>query len=93
MEKLFEILGYQKLVEVVKHRKEYHTEINNQRVAVAIDEIKNGGWFLEIEVNCSEENIARDTINNLRKELKTGEITDLPYRDIVLQNIKNNKNS
>lgn len=86
VELLLESLNFTKVVEVVKNRERFILG----RQKITFDNIKNLGWFLEIEniiTNEQEREKALDENINLLKELglnKKDIITE-PYRDLVLQ--------
>lgn len=86
VELLLDSLNFTKVVEVVKNRERFILG----RQKITFDNIKNLGWFLEIEniiTNEQEREKALDENINLLKELglnKKDIITE-PYRDLVLQ--------
>ena len=89
-------LGFKKYVEVNKKRTTYTKAIDNLTYNIMLDEIKNAGKFLELEILTKEDNISTDILkeklidfSNKFKELNLEE-AKLPYRDIVA-NIKKEK--
>ena len=86
---LLNSLGYYSYVKVVKNRIVYTKKEENLIYNIMIDEIKNLGNFIEIEILCESDNYntkeLKTKLENFTsnfKELKL-EIADLPYRDLV----------
>ena len=78
-------LGMVKLVEVNKHRQSFQSP-NFPKATVAIDEIKNAGTFVEVEVLSDDETGALAIISDIETKLclDSSEIITLPYRDICM---------
>lgn len=85
-EDLLESLGFKKVVEVIKERERFM--LGKQKIT--IDNVKNGGWFIEIEnsiINPKDKEKALDENTALLKQLDINDkdIIEEPYRDIVLK--------
>ena len=78
-------LGMVRLVEVNKYRRSFQSS-DFPQATVAIDEIKNAGTFVEVEVLSDDETGALAMINNIESELglNSAEIVTRPYRDICM---------
>lgn len=79
-------LGMVKLVEINKYRRSFQSP-NFPKATVAIDEIKNAGTFVEVEVLSDDETGALAIISDIETKLglDLSEIITLPYRDICMQ--------
>ena len=77
-------LGMVKLVEVNKYRRSFQSP-NFPKATVAIDEIKNAGTFVEVEVLSDDETGALAMINDIetKLDLSSAEVVTRPYRDIL----------
>ena len=77
-------LGMVKLVEVNKYRRLFQSP-NFPKATVAIDEIKNAGTFVEVEVLSDDETGALAMINDIetKLDLSSAEVVTRPYRDIL----------
>lgn len=80
-------LGFMEVIEVSKKRQEFKLKYRT----IAIDEVKNGGFFVEIEsmvTNGNEkEKAARDNLKVLEMlEIEDYKLVKEPYRDIVIRN-------
>lgn len=77
-------LGMVKLVEVNKYRRLFQSP-NFPKATVAIDEIKNAGTFVEVEVLSDDETGALAMINDIKTklDLSSAEVVTRPYRDIL----------
>lgn len=84
---MLELLGNDVLVVVDKEREYYAID----GCVVALDDIKNVGLFVEIEIETDDEQIGLKKINAIAQSLELGEsmIETLPYRDVVINNSKN----
>jgi predicted adenylyl cyclase CyaB len=85
-------LDFEKVVEVVKEREKFVLG----RQEITIDNVENGGWFLEVEIMADgegeRESALEENLDLLRKiGLNEKDIAVEPYRDIVLKNLKNNQ--
>ena len=78
-------LGMVQLVEVNKYRRSFQSS-DFPQATVAIDEIKDAGTFVEVEVLSDDETGALAMINNIEAELglNSAEIVTRPYRDICM---------
>ena len=78
-------LGMVKLVEVNKHRRSFQSP-NFPKATVAIDEIKNAGTFVEVEVLSDDETSALGMISEIETKLglESAEVVTRPYRDICM---------
>ena len=78
-------LGMVKLVEVNKYRRSFQSP-NFPKATVAIDEIKNAGTFVEVEVLSDDKTGALAMINDIETKLglDSAEIVTRPYRDICM---------
>lgn len=78
-------LGMVKLVEVNKHRRVFQAS-NFLNVTVAIDEIKNAGIFVEVEVLSTNKSAGLELIGEVERklELDDAKIITRPYRDICI---------
>jgi len=86
VELLFESLNFRKVAEVVKEREKF--VLGRQKIT--FDNIKNLGWFLEIENTITNEKERQKALDeNIRLLRKLGldkkSIITEPYRDLVLQ--------
>jgi adenylate cyclase class 2 len=89
-ENFLESLDFEKVVEVVKDREKFVLG----RQEIAIDNIENGGWFLEVEIMAEgkeeRESALEENMSLLKKiGLSEKDIAVEPYRDIVLKSLKN----
>jgi adenylate cyclase class 2 len=79
-------LGFIEAVKVVKKRQEFKLGSKT----VAIDEVKNGGYFVEIESMALENNKDKAMADNRKIMALLGiedcQPVDEPYRDIVMRN-------
>ncbi len=79
-------LGMVRLVEVNKYRRSFQSS-DFPQATVAIDEIKDAGTFVEVEVLSDDETSALAMINNIEAELdlNSAEVATRPYRDIRIE--------
>ena len=73
------------LVEINKYRRSFQSS-DFPQATVAIDEIKDDGTFVEVEVLSDDETSALAMINNIEAELdlNSAEVVTRPYRDICM---------
>ena len=78
-------LGMVQLVEVNKYRRSFQSS-DFPQATVAIDEIKDAGTFVEVEVLSDDETSALMTISEIetKLDLNSMEIVTRPYRDICM---------
>ena len=78
-------LGMVRLVEVNKYRRSFQSP-NFPKATVAIDEIKNAGTFVEVEVLSDDETGALAMISEIETKLglDSAEVVTRPYRDICI---------
>ena len=78
-------LGIVRLVEVNKYRCSFQSS-DFPQATVAIDEIKNAGTFVEVEVLSDDETSALAMISEIEAELdlNSAEVVTRPYRDICM---------
>jgi len=78
-------LGMVQLVEVNKYRRSFQSP-NFPKATVAIDEIKNAGTFVEVEVLSDDETSALAMISEIETKLglDSTEVVTRPYRDICM---------
>ena len=78
-------LGMMQLVEVNKYRRSFQSS-DFPKATVAIDEIKDAGTFVEVEVLSDDETSALTTISEIEAKLglDSMEIATRPYRDICM---------
>lgn len=78
-------LGMVQLIEVNKYRRSFQSPVF-PKATVAIDEIKNAGTFVEVEVLSDDETDALAMINDIETKLglESAEIVTRPYRDICM---------
>ena len=78
-------LGIVRLVEVNKYRRSFQSS-DFPQATVAIDEIKNAGTFVEVEVLSDDETSALAMISEIEAELdlNSAEVVTRPYRDICM---------
>ena len=78
-------LGMVRLVEVNKYRRSFQSP-NFPQATVAIDEIKDAGTFVEVEVLSDDENSALAMISDIETKLglDSAEVVTRPYRDICM---------
>lgn len=79
-------LGMVRLVEVNKYRRSFQSP-NFPKATVAIDEIKNAGTFVEVEVLSDDETSALAMISDIETKLglESAEVVTRPYRDICIE--------
>ena len=79
-------LGMTQLVEVNKYRRSFQSS-DFPQATVAIDEIKNTGTFVEVEVLSDDETSALAMISDIETKLglETAEVITRPYRDICMR--------
>ena len=78
-------LGMMQLVEVNKYRRSFQSS-DFPQATVAIDEIKDAGTFVEVEILSDDETSALEIISNIETKLglDSMEIVTRPYRDICM---------
>lgn len=78
-------LGMVRLVEVNKYRRSFQSS-DFPQATVAIDEIKDAGTFVEVEVLSDDETGTLAMINDIETKLglESAEIMTQPYRDICM---------
>lgn len=78
-------LGMVQLVEVNKYRRSFQSS-DFPQATVAIDEIKNTGTFVEVEVLSDDETSALAMISEIETKLglDSAEVVTRPYRDICM---------
>lgn len=78
-------LGMVRLVEVNKYRHSFQSP-DFPQATVAIDEIKDAGTFVEVEVLSDNETDALAMISNIETKLglESAEVVTRPYRDICM---------
>ena len=78
-------LGMVQLVEVNKYRRSFQSS-DFPQATVAIDEIKNTGMFVEVEVLSGDETSALAMISEIEVKLglESAEVVTRPYRDICI---------
>ena len=78
-------LGMVQLVEVNKYRRSFRSP-NFPKATVAIDEVKNVGTFVEVEVLSNNETGALAMISEIETKLglDSAEVVTRPYRDICM---------
>ena len=78
-------LGMVRLVEVNKYRHSFQSP-DFPQATVAIDEIKDAGTFVEVEVLSDDENSALAMISDIETKLglESAEVVTRPYRDICM---------
>ena len=78
-------LGMVRLVEVNKYRRSFQSP-NFPKATAAIDEIKNAGTFVEVEVLSDDETSALAMISDIETKLglESAEVVTRPYRDICM---------
>lgn len=78
-------LGMVRLVEVNKYRHSFQSP-DFPQATVAIDEIKDAGTFVEVEVLSDNETDALAMISNIetKLDLESAEVVTRPYRDICM---------
>lgn len=78
-------LGMVQLVEVNKYRRSFQSP-DFPQATVAIDEIKDAGTFVEVEVLSDDETGALAIISDIetKLELESTEVVTRPYRDICI---------
>ena len=79
-------LGMVQLVEVNKYRRSFQSS-DFPQATVTIDEIKDAGTFVEVEVLSDDETDALAMISNIETkfDLESAEIVTRPYRDICIE--------
>jgi predicted adenylyl cyclase CyaB len=86
MNKLLQSLGFKEVARVFKERK---TFLSGESI-IALDKIKELGWFLEIEERASTKKEEKEALRkNLklleRLKLDKSDIISEPYRDLVIK--------
>ena len=78
-------LGMMQLVEVNKYRRSFQSS-DFPQATVAIDEIKDAGTFVEVEVLSGDETSALAMISEIEVKLglESAEVVTRPYRDICI---------
>ena len=78
-------LGMVQLVDVNKYRRSFQSS-DFPQATVAIDEIKDAGTFVEVEVLSDDETDALAMINDIETKLglESAEVVMQPYRDICI---------
>lgn len=78
-------LGMVRLVEVDKYRRSFQSP-DFPQATVAIDEIKDAGTFVEVEVLSDDETSALAMISDIETKLglESAEVVTRPYRDICM---------
>ena len=78
-------LGMVQLVEVNKYRRSFQSS-DFPQATVTIDEIKNTGTFVEVEVLSDDETSALAMISDIEAKLglESAEVVTRPYRDICM---------
>ena len=78
-------LGMTQLVEVNKYRRSFQSS-DFPQATVAIDEIKDAGTFVEVEVLSDDETGALAIISDIEAKLglESAEVVTRPYRDICM---------
>ena len=78
-------LGMTQLVEVSKYRRSFQSS-DFPQATVAIDEIKDAGTFVEVEVLSDDETGALAIISDIEAKLslESAEVVTRPYRDICM---------
>ena len=78
-------LGMVRLVEVNKYRRSFQSP-DFPQATVAIDEIKDAGTFVEVEVLSDDETSALAIISDIETKLglESAEVVTRPYRDICM---------
>ena len=78
-------IGMAQLVEVNKHRRSFQSS-DFPQATVAIDEVKDAGTFVEVEVLSDDETSALMMISEIEAKLglDSMEIVTRPYRDICM---------
>ena len=78
-------LGMVRLVEVNKYRRSFQSS-DFPQATVAIDEIKDAGTFVEVEVLSDDETSALAMISEIETKLglESTEVVTRPYRDICM---------
>lgn len=78
-------LGMVQLVEINKYRRSFQSS-DFPQATVAIDEIKDAGTFVEVEVLSDDETSALAIINDIETKLglESAEVVTRPYRDICM---------
>ena len=78
-------LGMVRLVEVNKYRRSFQSS-DFPQATVAIDEIKDAGTFVEVEVLSDDETSALAMISDIETKLglESAEVVTRPYRDICM---------
>ncbi len=79
-------LGMVRLVEVNKYRRSFQSS-DFPQATVAIDEIKDAGTFVEVEVLSDDETGALAMISEIEAKLglESAEVVTQPYRDICMR--------
>lgn len=90
-------LGYLEYVSFKKHRKTYSKEINNVEYNIMIDKIDGVGNFIELEILVDteeEQKKLHDELDNFVERMGCSKLKEKekPYRDIVKEHMKGNKN-
>ena len=90
-------LGYLEYVSLKKHRKTYSKEINNVEYNIMIDKIDGVGNFIELEILVDteeEQKKLHDELDNFVERMSCSKLKEKekPYRDIVKEHMKGNKN-
>ncbi|TWT39677.1 class IV adenylate cyclase [Blastopirellula retiformator] len=84
---MLESLGFSLVAEVTKNRRKANLQFADQEVEVALDEVKNLGQFVELEISAEEADIdaARTAINELAAKLGLSGSERRSYLELILE--------
>src|SRR5262245_6810219 len=65
------LLGFRPVREVIKHRSPFHLRWQDRDVELCLDEVRDLGWYLELEIISTEadRDVARESLFSLSREL------------------------
>ncbi len=83
---MFESLGFTPVAEVTKDRRKSHIQYDGFDVLVAMDEVKNLGKFVELEITSGEEEMeaAKEVLSKLAEQLGLSGSERRSYLELIL---------
>lgn len=80
-------LGFHPVAEVVKRRRSAHLSYRDHAVEVSLDEVRDVGWFVEVEVQADEAGLddARRVVSQLANQLGLCQPERRSYLELLLE--------
>lgn len=84
---LLEALGFETVLDVVKHRRQAHVTWQEQKVEVVLDEVAGLGTFVELELQADDANLAaaQTVLSSLAEHLQLGPSIRTSYLEMLLE--------